>query len=371
MKLIALLVALLCLSAAATVAAAPVHPRSGAALGHAQKHRAKQRHHRRHHRLAHAALSKRACNNGIDDDADGLIDYPEDPGCLSRGDNSEVNLTPPPPVDSDGDGVVDSVDLCPGTPPGVAVDASGCPIDGGGGGGNEPGPIAGMGYHEVFRDDFNSLDQNVWDDHIWYDEVPHADWLAAGFQQVDPLGVLHLRTQRVFGYPMNTITTQTSARTFQYGYFEARINWTGGNGAWPAFWLYSYAHATDQSQCTTQAGEIDVMEAQGSEPNVLYGTVHSNTNGCSPADDQNGNNYQPMPFRLADNWHTYSALWVPGRVQWYVDGQAVMSAPTYATDDQPMYLLLDMWTGGWTSDPDGSTPATLDTQVDYVTAWQR
>jgi OmpA-OmpF porin, OOP family len=36
---------------------------------------------------------------------------------------------PPPPADSDGDGVPDSRDRCPGTPPGVAVDEHGCPLD--------------------------------------------------------------------------------------------------------------------------------------------------------------------------------------------------------------------------------------------------
>lgn len=36
---------------------------------------------------------------------------------------------PPPPVlDSDGDGVPDNLDSCPGTPAGTPVDASGCPI---------------------------------------------------------------------------------------------------------------------------------------------------------------------------------------------------------------------------------------------------
>jgi OOP family OmpA-OmpF porin len=33
---------------------------------------------------------------------------------------------PPPPSDTDGDGVLDPQDQCPGTPPGVAVDAVGC-----------------------------------------------------------------------------------------------------------------------------------------------------------------------------------------------------------------------------------------------------
>ena len=34
-----------------------------------------------------------------------------------------------PPMDSDGDGVLDSDDQCPGTPQGVAVDSKGCPLD--------------------------------------------------------------------------------------------------------------------------------------------------------------------------------------------------------------------------------------------------
>ena len=33
------------------------------------------------------------------------------------------------PVDSDGDGVIDSLDQCPDTPKGVVVDSSGCPLD--------------------------------------------------------------------------------------------------------------------------------------------------------------------------------------------------------------------------------------------------
>ena len=32
------------------------------------------------------------------------------------------------PVDTDGDGVTDDLDKCPGTPAGTAVDATGCPL---------------------------------------------------------------------------------------------------------------------------------------------------------------------------------------------------------------------------------------------------
>ena len=36
---------------------------------------------------------------------------------------------PPPPADSDGDGVIDPNDRCPGTPPGTPVDSRGCELD--------------------------------------------------------------------------------------------------------------------------------------------------------------------------------------------------------------------------------------------------
>ena len=57
-----------------------------------------------------------ACSNGLDDDGDGKIDFPADPGCTSTTDTSEVDPPPPPPqpqpacsngLDDDGDGKID------------------------------------------------------------------------------------------------------------------------------------------------------------------------------------------------------------------------------------------------------------------------
>jgi Polysaccharide lyase len=44
-----------------------------------------------------ASANKPQCNNRRDDDGDGKIDYPADPGCKGRGDKSEVDLVEPPP----------------------------------------------------------------------------------------------------------------------------------------------------------------------------------------------------------------------------------------------------------------------------------
>ncbi|MGI9099781.1 MAG: hypothetical protein ACR2H2_15045 [Solirubrobacteraceae bacterium] len=54
------------------------------------------------------------CADGADNDADGKVDYPADPGCLSTADNDETDPQAPPPpprcadnVDNDADGKVD------------------------------------------------------------------------------------------------------------------------------------------------------------------------------------------------------------------------------------------------------------------------
>jgi subtilisin family serine protease len=55
-----------------------------------------------------------ACSNGADDDGDGKIDFPADPGCTGPSDTSEVDPPPPPPApacsngaDDDSDGKID------------------------------------------------------------------------------------------------------------------------------------------------------------------------------------------------------------------------------------------------------------------------
>jgi hypothetical protein len=55
------------------------------------------------------ALSGPACSNGIDDDGDGLVDYPADPGCLDGDDAFERSASLPcdDGIDNDGDGGVD------------------------------------------------------------------------------------------------------------------------------------------------------------------------------------------------------------------------------------------------------------------------
>ncbi len=56
-----------------------------------------------------AILSPTACNDGLDEDGDGLVDFPDDPHCTSLGDRSE-GPDCSDGLDNDGDGPADSPD---------------------------------------------------------------------------------------------------------------------------------------------------------------------------------------------------------------------------------------------------------------------
>src|SRR5437660_83759 len=81
--------------------------------------------------LAAVSQSPKApnCDNGLGDE--------------HRSDSGQVHAhkglcAPQPPIlDADQDGVPDDLDLCPNTPPGTTVDASGCPVE------PPPGCVAG------------------------------------------------------------------------------------------------------------------------------------------------------------------------------------------------------------------------------------
>lgn len=181
---------------------------------------------------------------------------------------------------------------------------------------------------------------------------------------------------------------QANPKSFQYGYFEARMAWTGVPGSGPAFWLFSTRHATNPAwpnvnpycrnnglpvaQCWS--AELDVFEGYGNHLNVFTGTVHRNSCGCYGVDDdQNGNNWQPQTGVNMSDWHTYGLKWTPTTLSWYLDDRLIMTDPVYDSTNQPMHLLFYNWNTDWEegNHTGPSSPPTIQTEVDWVRVWQR
>src|SRR6185295_499168 len=89
-----------------------------------------------------------ACADGQDNDGDGKIDFPADPGCASSTDGDETDAPPPLP---------------PPPPP---------PRD-------EPAAIAGQGYHQAFRDDFDGTSLgSTWTPTEFWEDDPRPGAIA-------------------------------------------------------------------------------------------------------------------------------------------------------------------------------------------------
>jgi beta-glucanase (GH16 family) len=159
----------------------------------------------------------------------------------------------------------------------------------------------------------------------------------------------------------------------KYGKFEARIKLPTGGGLWPAFWLLGSTHT---SRGWPECGELDIMEARGSEPEVNHGSAHG--------PGYSGGNPKTAAYTLdagsfADGFHVFTLEWSPGEVHWFVDGnhyhalRAVDMPPDqrWVFDDGSMFMILDLAVGGWFGGEVDDSVFPQSMVVDYVRVYER
>jgi beta-glucanase (GH16 family) len=159
-------------------------------------------------------------------------------------------------------------------------------------------------------------------------------------------------------YDSGLITTDTSFHQL-YGYFEVSAELPAGTGLWPAFWMLP---ANNQ-----YTSELDIFEVKGQDPTTIYSSALGSTNGAWIGDQQ--------ALSVADvstGFHTYGVDWEPTAITFYVDGQEIAQAPTPASMDTPMFMLLNLAVGGsgsWSGPPNSSTVFPAQMKIDYVRAY--
>lgn len=182
-----------------------------------------------------------------------------------------------------------------------------------------------------------------------------------------------------------TDTSYTSGRVrtlgkgdWTYGRFEIRAKLPTGQGIWPALWLL---FSEDTYGGWAASGEIDIMEAVGSAPSEIFGTLHYG--GPAPSNVQSGAPFQLSYATFSSDFYVFALEWDEGEIRWYVNNvlfQTQTSADWYTTgSDDPaapfnhdFHLLMNVAVGGnlpGAPDPSTSFPQTME--VDYVRVYQR
>ena len=245
------------------------------------------------------------------------------------------------------------------------------------------------GYELKWADEFNDSELNRAD---WNVELHNPGWVNAELQAyVDSTENIYIQDGKLVIKPIKSVddngnVSYTSGRIntqgkhdFKYGLFEARVKVPEGKGYLPAFWLM----ASDENIYGQwpRCGEIDAMEVHGSDTSKVYGTIHF---GNPHRETQGTHTLSDGDF--ADKFHTFAVEWMPGRINWYVDGVLFHTANdwysvtegqgeiTYpAPFDQPFYMILNLAVGGsWVGYPDETTDfENASYQVDYVRVYQK
>ena len=150
-----------------------------------------------------------------------------------------------------------------------------------------------------------------------------------------------------------------------YGKFQVGAKLPRGLGQWPAIWLYP----TDSKfgPCP-YSGEIDIMEAVGVDPDIIYGTIH--------CEKYNSYNHTAKYGTVKDttiytDFHDYMVIWNTESITFFYDRNAYF---TYIPESKEIgvwpfierfYMRLNMAIGGWGGTPDDSLFPT-EYEVDYV-----
>lgn len=251
-------------------------------------------------------------------------------------------------------------------------------------------------YTEVWRDEFDTLDMNSWSYQLGHKRgIEPQEYVDSSENVFVEDGKLILRATKkheytihynadgsdiVKKYDSGSIAT-FGKREFLYGKIEMRAKLPKGAGAFPAFWTLGNDFtldglvASDQGVGWPMCGEIDIMELIGENPDMpgtsdrtVHGTIH---NGLTEDGDKAQTNTYTLPNDETFNkdFHTFSIVWNPDTIQWYVDDN--LYSTVYITDldyfQKPHYLLLNLAAGGeWPGFPNEDTDFPMDFVIDYV-----
>lgn len=257
--------------------------------------------------------------------------------------------------------------------------------------GCEPGPIAGQGYRQVFDDDFETLNTNVWGP-----TPAHRDTIPPGaFTVADSILTVRADLSRprlyeeltTLGPFSSTVPHYPQATAWQEGYFEIRARCTNDPWTKLALWFFSleapnYANAT--RPCVHLNSEWDMVEngvrlafagpETGRADVNSVSVLHRNTNSPCDLPDETRMAVTDFPGGGLCDWHVWSGKWTSTELTTYLDGQLLKTQAPYDTTAQPMYLEISAApAASLTSPPPGmpEPPAFIETQVDWVRVWQK
>ena len=227
-----------------------------------------------------------------------------------------------------------------------------------------------LNWHEEFEDAGKpSLDD-------WWYETGAGGWgnnelqeYVAGSKNGEDLafisdGTLKIQAKKIGG-TVYSIRMNTK-RSWQYGWFEARLKVTDAQGSWPAFWMMPQNYKTWPGD-----GEIDIMEyaisTQGKDKSSS--SIHCNAYNWPKGTQKT---HVQAVSNAATEYHVYALEWTASEMKFYIDGKQHLlfknEGKGYDTwpFDAPFYLKFNLAWGGNMGGKVNETMLPATYEIDYV-----
>lgn len=243
-------------------------------------------------------------------------------------------------------------------------------------------PPARSGYDVAWYDEFdgNSLDTSLWtvSNTNQTTNLSLQDYLPS--QVSVSGGSLRILSENIpsRGLPYRSGLVQSTAIQKE-GRWDIRAKLPASTGMWPAIWLLSDVNTMPWPS----AGEIDIMENRGNEPNTTSSAFHYGENGAGVfrhefvAREQTSVHNSVLQ-NYHDGFHTYSVEWDSDQLRFYVDDVHYWTIRDQnvenfiSTEAGAMRLILNTAVGGlFLDNPDNTTVWPQVFEIDYVHAYTK
>lgn len=137
-------------------------------------------------------------------------------------------------------------------------------------------------------------------------------------------------------------------REWMYGRFVIKAKVSKGLGSWPALWFLgsNLSKGTRWPLC----GEIDLMEFAYQRPNIINGSLHSETYNHKIGTERTLTAILNEPYL---RFHEYEVNWTKEFISFSIDGVTYGKYEKKDTDtpsewpfDQPFYMIINLAVGG-------------------------
>lgn len=244
-----------------------------------------------------------------------------------------------------------------------------------------------IGYELSFKDDFDTLNRNIWQDYPYYGFKYHpGNIMEKGiepFQYFDencihiensilrlelndkPKKIHHIdwygKDWGEYTIPYRVGWIQTMPNTFEqkYGYFEIRSKSPNSGGTWPAFWLAS---------TESWPPEIDVFEIYTSDSQKQStSTIHWDR---SPNNKMHG--FKHATLELNKDFSVFGCEWTEYYIKIYYNGWLVRKFPVPDNFTYNMNIIIN---NAVHTDENGKNRQDIISpnyfEVDYVKVWKK